>query len=680
MKRGGAAAEVEDQRKRRRSREKEISRNLRALDAGAAQELLHVLCRRWKLCDEGRVMSFEEQTARMFSQFGLDFQDNMVDALDGDRGSFGLRAVDDAINDAELEAIGLYHRMHELGLLPETRQAVEGEDASDEDAAAADEPNDEPDVDPEKKAALKRVVKVLEMIYYAKRVVLSAFQAKLAVHQLHSEDGTLDLATDLDARLGSWALRFRYIGKTNPLQNLLLFLLDGAMEKKFRKNNGWMHEPIFNNGQSMYAWRPVCEIREFVYSMLRKETAWEQWCNATASGMKNVSGAVEYLTNCHDYQLPELHKQQGVYSFRNGVYLCEHDDFHAFDDATRDPLPDDIVACKYFDLDFRDHKDVRNWRDIPTPHLQSIFDHQEFEPDVSDWMYTLLGRLLYPLNKLDSWQIIPFFHGAASSGKSTVILKVCKGFYEALDVGVLSNNMERKFGLSAFWDKKIFVAPEIKNDLACEQAEFQSIVSGEEVAVAQKHKTAFSTQWAVPGVMAGNEIPSWSDNSGSIQRRIIMFDFPRMVLHGDMKLGEKLEAEMPRIILKCNRAYLEQARQHSAANIWTILPQYFHKTRQMLAQTVNSLEAFLVSDEVLIGTDLMCPMDDFRAALKAYEIAHNMKSKRLDHDFFRGPLSKYGFRIERCRKKYRGQTKLREYIFGVDLNNVHMADEDAELS
>lgn len=669
-----ATAQLEEHRKRRRAREREISRRLRGLGAAGALDLLAALCDRWKLRDQGRHMTFEDQTMCMFQQFGLDYRDNMLDALDVDRGSYGLRALDDAINDAELEAIGLYHRLHELDLLPEVRPGAGGED-EDPDPEPGPAGDADEEVDPEKRDALRRIVKVLEMIFYAKRVVLSAFQAKLAVHQLHVDDGTLDLASDLDARLGSWALRFRFIEKTNALQNLLLFLLDGAMEKRYRKSNGWMHEPIYVDGQSMHAWRPVCEIKDFVFSMLRKETAWEQWCNATASGMKNVSSAIDYLTNCHDYQLPELHKQQGVYSFRNGVYLCEADAFHPAGDAS---LSEDVVACKYFDLDFEDHDCP--WRDIPTPHLHGILAHQEFEPEVCDWMYVLLGRLLYPLNKVDSWQVIPFFHGVGSSGKSTIILKVCKGFYEALDVGVLSNNIEKKFGLSAFWNKKIFIAPEIKNDLACEQAEFQSVVSGEEVAIAQKHKTAFSTQWAVPGVLAGNEIPSWSDNSGSIQRRIIMFDFHKVVLHGDMKLGDKLDAEMPRIIAKCNRAYLEFARAHSEVNVWTILPRYFQRTRQMLAQCVNSLEAFLASDEIVLGRDLLCPMEDFRSALKAYEIAHNMKSKRMDADFFRGPMGKYGFRVERAKKAYRGQTRLREYIFGLDLNNMQLGDEDAELS
>ncbi len=682
-----AATEADEHRRARRDREKAISRGLRALDADGAAAMLDDLCDRWRLSDEGRTLTFEEQTIRMFQQFGLDYRDNMLESLDVDKGSYGLRALDDRINDAELEAIGLYHRMHELDLLPETRREPIDEEAQENARAAinpltlADAPSDADDdadadgPDPVKQLSLRRIVKVLEMIYYAKRVVLSAFQAKLAVHALHCGEGTLDLATDLDTRLGSWALRFRYIDKTNALQNLLLYVLDGAMEKRYRKSNGWLYEPIYLDGQSMHAWRAVCEIKDFVYSLLHKETCWEQWCNATASGMKNVSAAIEYLHNCRDFQLPELIKKQGVYSFRNGVYLCETDTFHEFATATT-PLSDDVVACKFFDTPFDPCPHLDDWRRIPTPHLQSILEYQGFDAEVAQWAYVLLGRLLYPLNHLDSWQVIPFFKGRASSGKSTIVLKVAKAFYEPMDVGVLSNNIERKFGLSAFYDKKIFVAPEVKGDLACEQAEFQSVVSGEDLQVNVKHKKAFATTWQVPGVLAGNEVPQWADNSGSVQRRIILFDFKRAVVNGDMKLGEKLEREMPYILLKCNRAYLEQVRQHAAVNIWTILPEYFRKTRDQLAQAVSSVEAFLASESVIMGADLYCPMEDFRNALKAFEMANNFKSKQFSNDFFNGAFDKYGLRVERGKKMYRGHNKTRDYLVGLDFNDVVQQDQN----
>jgi len=672
-----AASELSDHRKTRRKRESEINRGLRDLDDSGALAMLDDLCDRWQLGEQGRSLTFEEQTMRMFQQFGLGYRDNMLDVLDVDRGSFGLRSIDDRINDAELQAIGLYHRLHELGLLPEDAKAgasgADQEDGEDDEAPSSDAAAMETPEDDARRSNLRRIVKVLEMVFYAKRVVLSAFQAKLAVHQLHLGDGTLDLAADLDARLGSWALRFRYIeNKTTPMQNLLLYLLDGAMEKRYRKSNGWMYEPVYVDGKNTHAWRPVCEIKDFVYGMLHKETCWEQWCNATSSGMKNISSAIEYLTNCQDYQLPELHKQRAVYSFRNGVYMARDDTFHRFGEGR--PLSDDVVACKYIDDEFVEHEG--DWRHVPTPHLQSIMDFQGFEPEVCTWLYVMLGRLLYALNELDGWQVIPFFKGQASSGKSTIILKVCKNFYDAQDVGVLSNNIERKFGLSAFYDKYLFLAPEIKSDLGIEQAEFQSVVSGEDLQVNVKHKKAFATTWTVPGALAGNEVPAFADNSGSVQRRVVLWEFVRAVTNGDMKLGDKLNAELPAILAKCNKAYLEMAGKYGHVNVWTVLPKYFKETRDQLAQSVNSVEAFLASTDVMHGEELYCPMEDFRAALKTFEVSNNYRSKKYDVDFFRGPFSKYNLRIERAKKPYRGTNKTRDYVIGIDINAQNAEDND----
>ena len=83
-------------------------------------------------------------------------------------------------------------------------------------------------------------------------------------------------------------------------------------------------------------------------------------------------------------------------------------------------------------------------------------------------------------------------------------------------IKTLSNNVEKKFGLSSIHDALMFIAPEIKGDLQLEQAEFQSIVSGEEVSIAVKCETAKNFVWKVPGILGGNEVPQWKDKSGSI--------------------------------------------------------------------------------------------------------------------------------------------------------------------
>ena len=66
----------------------------------------------------------------------------------------------------------------------------------------------------------------------------------------------------------------------------------------------------------------------------------------------------------------------------------------------------------------------------------------------------------------------------------------------------LSNNIEKKFGLESIFDGFMFIAPEIKGDMALEQAEFQSLVSGEDMSIARKNKTAQSLTWNVPGILA----------------------------------------------------------------------------------------------------------------------------------------------------------------------------------
>ena len=627
----------------REGREQTVATIIKKLNPEQAQEKLEELAQRWKLYDTDA--TFETQTIHMFMALGVDFNDDLLSSIKQDRGAFGLREIDDKIHDAEIEAISVYHRLRELNMMP-------------------DKMND----NVEKSMNLKKITKILEMIFYSKKVVLSSFQAKLAVHQLDAEDGIIELDNDLDTQLGSWALRFRFIdGEVSSFQELLLFLLDSAMEKKYRKSGDWLYEPIIIDGRDMHSWRAVSEIKDFVYSRLKKEISWDQWRNATQN-MKNVGSAVEYLTNCHDHQLPFLHKMRGVYSFYNGVYIAPEDRFHSFENET-EPLSDSIVSCKFVEGTF-DNTTYDDWFDIPTPHLDSIMKYQEWDEEVQRWLFALLGRVLYPVNELDSWQVIPFFQGLAATGKSTIILKVIKNFFETVDVGILSNNIERKFGISAFYDKYLVVAPEIKSDLAIEQAEFQSLVSGEEVQVNVKHKKAFMNEWKVPMALAGNEVPGWADNGGSIQRRIVVFEFKKPVRGGDMKLGDKLNTELPYILRKCNKAYIDMAERHSDVNIWSVLPIYFINTREALARATNFIENFLASEHVILGTEEICPFTEFKAALKEHATMNSLHTKQLTLDVFTGPFAKYGITLLGSQTlELAGKSTTTEFIRGVTLKS-----------
>lgn len=457
---------------------------------------------------------------------------------------------------------------------------------------------------------------------------------------------------------------------TNPFQSLLLFLLNKAQELGLYKlGNDCYRQILTKNGMKTYAWSVLYSIKDFVYHMTSKEEYPEQWKNLT-HGKGNATAAIEYLTCCQDIQFPTLVRDRYVLAFQNGLYFTEHDRFWPYN-STLDMPKGVIAACKYFDLPFSDYNDIHDWYDIPTPNLQKILSFQEFTSDVCRWMYIFLGRLLYEINHKDSWQVIPFCKGQASSGKSTILLKVAKNFFEKVDVGVLSNNIEKKFGISAFFDKFLFVAPEIKADLQLEQAEFQSIVSGEDVQVNIKHQKAQSIQWTVPGILAGNEVPNWSDNSGSITRRVVIWDFMKMVENGEMDLGHKLELEMPAIIVKCNRAYLEAVSKVGKDNIWTHLPNYFHVQRQELAASTNALVSFLQSDQLVTSPDLFMPYEEFRVLFNDFCMTNGIPRKKLQKETYTYPFRQHKIMVEESgNRMYHGKPFSGKILVGVDVKKV----------
>lgn len=403
--------------------------------------------------------------------------------------------------------------------------------------------------------------------------------------------------------------------KLTKYQKLLLHVLRYAWQMGYRRSDDAVFEQIHIDGKATSAWKRVCSLEEMVYRATKRSDHFDQWINLT-SASNNAGSAAQYLRVCDDFEFPKIEKNRHVFAFSNGVYVTKEDSFFP-----HDRVPAEYAGCaasKYFgcELDFPEGID---WKDILTPSFQSILTHQEFDKHgVDKWMYVMIGRLLYEVGQLDNWQVIPFLKGMAGSGKSTILLNVCKLLFDDEDVGVLSNNIEKKFGLWGFCTKKLFIAPEIKTDLHLDQAEFQSLVSGDAMQVAQKHVQSETVSWKVPGIMAGNEVPAWKDASGSITRRIVLFHFSKSVVEVDTQLGEKLKEEMPLLLVKCNRAYLKAVEAIKSKNIWSALPQYFRDTQRDLQACVDALWNFLSSGELEFGEGLYMPWNSFQEKYKEF--------------------------------------------------------------
>jgi hypothetical protein len=133
-------------------------------------------------------------------------------------------------------------------------------------------------------------------------------------------------------------------------------------------------------------------------------------------------------------------------------------------------------------------------------------------------------------------------------------------------------------------------------------------------------------------------------------------------------------------MLKCNRAYLDMANRNGNTQIWSILPAYFRKTQREMAETTNSLENFLSSEEVMYDPEFYMPYNMFRDACTAYLRRSGYNALRWNKDVYLGPFQKRDLKIsdkpvEKMFPRQEGTRRRCVWVFGVDLRvNVEQGE------
>jgi len=382
-------------------------------------------------------------------------------------------------------------------------------------------------------------------------------------------------------------------------------------------------EPIMENVlHRTCAWVQACEIRDFIYQVCGRRYSELMWGKLHSCGSARfMSRLLEYFSVADDHCFPKLNRQKmrSVYSFTDGVYVARTDTFYPYGS-----VPMGTASCKYVDgpllpegatelpprrLAGEDELHRMNWTRIPTPHLQKILDAQQLDEEVCCWLFVFLGRILYAVNDKDRWQIMLFIKGVAGSGKSTLGMLV-KMFYDPSDVGVLSNNAQKQFALGDLYEKLVVLCFEVKHNFRLDQAELQSMISGEDISVARKHQQAVTLRWDVPVLFMGNEVGPWINASNSITRRMALLKFDHKPTDSDPDLLDKLRSELPQILLKVNQAYLAALDLHGRRDIWDVMPEYFRQTQTAMKESTNPFVSYLNCCSDLVWSDeFMVPLD-----------------------------------------------------------------------
>jgi hypothetical protein len=482
----------------------------------------------------------------------------------------------------------------------------------------------------------------------------------------------------------------------NPVQELILHTLECAKLDDYRMLDGYVMQQVrTEHGVPTHAWERVprnphdpennkfLTLEDFVFRCSAKEKYPQQWRNRTHGRGGNTRAVVTDLEGGEHYELPRVYANRHLFSFKNGVYDVSSNEFHPHVDDPN-PLAPDSVACNFFPVDMPYEALLeygRDWRRIPTPYFESIMTKQQLPLDVKDWLMAMMGRLLYAMDDKDHWQIVPFIMGDAGTGKST-LCRVMLYVYGPAFMGVLTNDIEDKFGLKAFQNKKAYVSLEIKKTFKLPQTQFQSMITGEEMTVQEKHKTAEDNfKWRSHGLLAGNELPGYEDKSGSISRRIVLFLFRVMIDDSDPMLMEKIKGEIALILYKINAAYREMTDRYCPPpdpehperskhpGIWSVLPNYFTQTRRELRASTHSLAHFLItSKDIEVRPELFMPESDFKNMLRQHQDSNTLSKSAWTKEFYDQVFKEFKIGVVTDTRTYNGTLMSNiNWVQGVDV-------------
>ena len=356
-------------------------------------------------------------------------------------------------------------------------------------------------------------------------------------------------------------------------------------------------------GHPTVAWARKYSIADFVNLHVRKSVNIKMWL-IKAKEKNPVPRIVDHLCSSNEAEFSDVNSLRTLFSFENGVYDAENNEFHAYPLARESPLMakgapsagNHFAGVEFPVADYERLKggDHIHYKNIDTGVLDSVLEYQEIPPEAIEWLYFSIGRMIYPISEYDDLQYFLFFDGAAGCGKSTII-KVIQALYDKAKVGIVSNNIETTFGLSSLYDKWICVAPEIKHDWRISVTEFQSMASGESVSIAVKNKNTVQELWTAPVALAGNEVPGFNDLAGSVSRRLLVYKFVNKPEREDATLLARILGVMGHIILKANFAYRYMTANGCDSSLWDRVPEYFTDIRAEVQRSINPLIDFMES-------------------------------------------------------------------------------------
>ena len=384
-------------------------------------------------------------------------------------------------------------------------------------------------------------------------------------------------------------------------------LLDHAFSRRYMKADGFVYEPVPG---CPCAFRQLCTYEDYINQALKGDCVYN-------SNPKRFKEAMEYMKHYRVDEMPEHKPDRDLLSFRNGVLSTGDVLFTPNADiADGHPLCAK-VARHHIDLEFTGSTD--------TPLLDTVLDAQ-FDRDVAQLLCALIGRLLFPVGKLDNWQVMPYLVGVGGTGKS-LILAIVQHLFAVGTVGNLAAKREDIFGMANLADKDVVIGRDMPKALSAVlgQELMHCMTAGEYMEVPRKTTTALNIQWTAPVIMASNHFPDYVNTGGNVSRRLVPFSYENPISNPNETLLEDILAtELPNVVARFLTAYRDaRAAAKEAGGFWKSVPPKIKEWQGALASATNKLHQFLSMEDdergckISLAEGKVTWVSDFKAAFEA---------------------------------------------------------------
>ncbi|WP_273973855.1 DNA primase family protein [Serratia ureilytica] len=278
-------------------------------------------------------------------------------------------------------------------------------------------------------------------------------------------------------------------------------------------------------------------------------------------------------------------------------------------------------------------------------------------------------------NRYD-WQLFLEITGPGGSGKS-VLAEICtmlagKANTVSASMAALENPRERALVVGY----SLIIMPDMSR-YAGDGAGIKAITGGDKVAIDPKHKAPYSTRIPAVILAVNNNAMSFSDRSGGISRRRVIFNFAEVVPENDRDpmLAEKIEEELAVIIRhlltrfadqgEAKRLLFEQQKSEEALAI--------KREGDSLVDFCGYLMASVQCDGMFVGNASVIPFSPRKYLYHAY-MAY-MQSNGLNKPV---SLTRFGTDMPGAMAEYGKEYLRKKSTKGNIRSNVSLSDDAEE--